>query len=189
MPLTQLSATERSGIKLNATGLFTMDSVMRARNFNISTAFSTMQLNAAMGMGDLTTDSSLPLTLDAIASIGLADIELAYPSLGPNLRPLPRSSDLSLKADIDGTAGLINIRELSASLPGFMDFKARGEIADAMDFNKMSGQVDLNGTFTGLNRLKPTLLEAKVAHMVNIPAMTLKGRVDYKPGEIDGRRR
>ena len=187
VPLTQLSATERSGIKLNATGLFTMDSVMHARNFNISTAFSTMQLNAAMGMGDLTTDSSLPLTLDAIASIGLADIELAYPSLGPNLRPLPRSSDLSLKADIDGTAGLINIRELSASLPGFMDFKARGEIADAMDFNKMSGQVDLNGTFTGLNRLKPTLLEAKVAHMVNIPAMTLKGRVDYKPGEIDGR--
>lgn len=187
VPLKQLTATERCGIKLNATGLFTMDSLMRARDFNISTAFSTMQLNAAMGMGDLTTDPSQPLMLDAIASLALADIELAYPSLGPTLRPLPRSSDISLKADISGTAGHIDVNNISASLPGFMDMKARGEISNAMDFDRMSGRVDLNGSLTGLNRMKPTLLEAKVAHMVNIPAMTLRGRVDYKPGEIDGR--
>ncbi len=187
VPLRRLAATERCGVRVNGTGLFRMDStIMEAKTFDINTLFSTIRFDAAMGVGDLTTDPTLPLRLDGNARISLADIELLMPSLTPMLRDVPRRSDMTLDADIHGTSGLLDIETLKLTLPGYINLSATGSIADAMDFTKMNGKVKLDGSLSNINFIKPTVFEARMARQVNFPPMRLHGNVDYRPNLIAG---
>ncbi|MDE6460670.1 MAG: translocation/assembly module TamB, partial [Paramuribaculum sp.] len=187
VPIKRIKATERSGISLDANGTFAMDStLMRADNFDIRTTFSSLKLNAAMGVGDLTTDPNLPMRLKANGMLALADIELAMPAMSPMLRDIPRNSDIILDADIAGTSGFLTVDNISAELPGFASVHAEGSVANPFDFNAMSGKIQLNGNFSNLNPIKPTLLEAKMAKEVKLPPMKLDGAVNYNPGKIDG---
>ena len=64
VPLRRFKATERCGVKLDASGRFSMDStMMRAENFDISTLFSSIKFSAEMGMGDMAADPHLPCLL------------------------------------------------------------------------------------------------------------------------------
>lgn len=187
VPLRRLAATERCGIRLLADGLFTMDSaLMQARDFRISTEFSSLTLNAAMGMGDLAANPSLPLSLIADARIATADVAMAFPAAAGLLGGLPKSGPLMLKADIGGTSGAIDVRTLTATYPRLMSLRASGRVADPMNPARINGSVTIDGSLTGLNAVKPTLLEARMARMISLPPMTLRGRVDYRPGIIDG---
>lgn len=187
VPLKQMTGNERSGLHLDATGTFSMDSVlMKASGFKINTTFSSFKLNAEMGVGDLAADPSLPLKLNASGLLSLADIEIAMPAMQPMLRDLPRTSDIILDAAVFGTSGDLTIENISASLPGFASVRAGGNISNPFDFNAMGGEVDMEGDFSNLNPIKPTLLEAKMAKQVKLPPMKLRGKVDYNPGRIDG---
>ena len=187
VPLRKLSAKERSGLSLSASGLFDMDStLMKAVGFDIFTAFSSLKLDAEMGVGDLTADPHLPLRLIANGNIGIPDIATAFPLLEPTLKNIPRKGDLALRADIEGTSGQIDIKTLSALLPGVASLTADGSIANAFDFDDMGGKVTLKGSFPGLNAIKPSLLDAQTARQVNLPMMTLHGTVDYSPGAVNG---
>lgn len=54
VPLRRFAARERSGLSIQGSGTFAMDSArMEARDFNISTVFSHLAFNGMMGMGDL----------------------------------------------------------------------------------------------------------------------------------------
>lgn len=186
VPLSRLSATERCGVRLLASGLFEMDSVMmRAQHFNVTTGFSTLSLNAEMGVQTPPAASS-PLSVDALADIAQADIVMAFPALSSFVRQLPPASSLKLKADASGTSSSVDVRSVSVSVGGLMALDASGTIDNPMDPAKISGQLDIDGSMTGLNRLKPTLLEAKVAHEVNIPPMSVGGRINYSPGLVRG---
>lgn len=187
VPLKQIKATERSGIFMEANGLFAMDSaLMKASDFDIRTTFSSLSLNAEMGVGDLTTNPDLPLKLNASGMLALADVELAMPAMAPMLRNIPRNSDIILNADVAGTSGYLDIEDISARLPGFAEVSANGTVANAFDFNAMNGKVNLNGNFSNLNPIKPTLLEAKMAKELKLPPMRLNGTVNYNPGKING---
>jgi len=187
VPVRNLRATERCGLTLMADGTFAMKSgIMNARDFNISTYASRFAFNAVMGLGDLTKDPDLPLQLKADATVALSDIELAMPSLHQTLKPLPRSKPLTLKADIEGTSGRLFVNGLRADLGNILHFSAEGEVENPMDFNKMNGEVKLDGSVASLNFMKPSLLEASMARQVNLPPMRLKGAVDYSPGLISG---
>lgn len=186
VPLKKLSARERCGIILSAYGTFSMDSVlMKASDFRLSTLFSDIHLDAAMGIGNLTSDRTLPLHLSASGSVALADAALAFPAMAPVLRQLP-STDMAINADISGTSGTLSVNDLSARLPRFATISAKGSVNNPFDFDNMSGRIGIDCSMTGLNVQKPTLLEAKIAKEINIPAMTLKGAVNYNPGTVSG---
>lgn len=187
VPLVRLSGRERCGINLNASGLFTIsDSLMTAERVAISTLFSNITLAARMGMGDFTTDPHLPISLDALATIGIADLEMIAPDMEPMLRQLPRYNDLRLVAHVDGSPAMLDIKELSASLPGYVDLQARGSVENVMDPDALGGRMDLEGNMANLNFIKPTLLEAKLLPQVNLPPINLTGRVDMHRGDIAG---
>lgn len=187
VPLKNFRATERCGLTLMGHGTFAMDSgIMYARNFNISTYASEFSIDAAMGIGDLTSDMTLPLKLKAEASVALSDIEQVMPSMIKMMKAVPRNKPLNLQADIEGNTGLINVNEIRADLGNILHFFAEGEIANPMNFEKMSGLVTLNGSVASLNFMKPTLLEASIAKEVNLPPMRLNGKIDYAPGLISG---
>lgn len=109
------------------------------------------------------------------------------PSLSPMLRSVPRTSDINLLARVHGTSGSLDIDTVSASMHRYLSVLASGHIDNPMDFNSMNGRVDIDGTLTDVNFIKPTLLEAKMAREVNIPPTRIKGRINYSPGLVDGK--
>lgn len=186
VPLRKLSATERCGVSLRADGTFAMaDRVMYARQFNISTGYSSFKLDADMGIGDMASDPDLPLRLLLDGTLSLEDVTTAMPSLEPILRGVPRNPAI-IKADINGTTGSIDIDKITASIPRFLSFKASGLVSSPFNIDKIGGRVTFNVDAIGLNAVKPTLLEAKLAKEINIPATRIAGTVNYSPGRIAG---
>lgn len=187
VPLRHIAARERCGIAMQGSGTFAMDSLaMRAEGFKVSTIFSNLTLDAMMGVGDLTADPSLPLQLSADATIGLPDVEMFMPSLSPMLHNVPRTSDVMLAARIHGTSGSLYVDTLSASMHRYLSLMASGHIDSPMDFERMNGRVNIDGTLTNVNFIKPTLFEARMAKEVNIPPTRIRGNIDYNPGLIAG---
>lgn len=189
VPLKRLEATERCGIELGATGVFSIDTafVMHADGFKIYTPFSSLDLRqATMGAGDLTTDPSLPIALEASARIAQQDMRLAFPAVGPMLKNLTPATELTLQADLGGTSGSLDIRQIAINLPRYLDFKADGHVDNFADFENISGLINLNGTPSNLNSLKPTLLDARMAKEINLPPTRLRGQISYSPSRADG---
>lgn len=187
IPLKKLITTERCGLNLNAYGVFTMDSsAMHLHDFNISTQKSTLTMQAEIGVGDLTKDTSLPIQLLANGNISVADISMAYPELKAVFSGYPSNSTVSIDTDIYGTTGLLNIDKINASITNLLSLKASGNISNPMDFNRMSGHIALNGNILNANPLKNQLLDKATAKAIDTPPMTIEGIVDYKPGRIDG---
>lgn len=188
VPLRRLLATERCGLSLNATGLFSMDSTtMRADGFRISTGHSIVDLDAMMGVGDMTADPELPLSINATAEVALSDVSTAFPAMEPMLRAFP-PTPVRLVARAGGTSGHIEIDTLSAALPTIAHLKAEGSVDNAFDFDRMSGRIILDGAIQqGANRLKGIFLERSTASTINIAPTRLRGDVKYSPGRVDGK--
>ena len=90
VPLRRFHAVERCGIALRADGTFAIDSTgtMSARDFRISTDFSTLDLDAEMKLtGDTSRPS--PLRLYADARIAPVDIRMAFPAMTSMIASLP----------------------------------------------------------------------------------------------------
>lgn len=186
VPLKRLSGTERCGLQLYATGTFAMDSLsMRATDMAVSTLRSTIDFDAEMGMGDLTADPSLPLSLKADARINLAEVKNTMPAVAPMLAVIPTAQEAILKTDIAGTAGSIDVSQLLLQIPGLLRINGDGMIDNPMDFKRMEGNVTLSGEFASLNSVKK-MLPTTIAKTINIPAMKINGNVDYSPNLISG---
>lgn len=187
VPLRRLLATERCGLSLNATGLFTIDSTaMRAEGFRISTGRSLVRFDGLMGMGDLIKQPDLPLGLNARAEISPADISLAFPAAAPIVRNM-RQTPLRLTAALDGTSGRIDIDTLAAAIPSIAFLKASGSVSSPFDFDHMNGHVRLDGNISqGASQFKGLFLDPATAKSINLPPISLRGDIDYRPGAVDG---
>lgn len=186
VPLRRLEGIERCGLKLSANGLFAMDSTkMNIRDFQIGIGASKLRADAFMGLGNMSADPSIPLSVKADASIEIGDIERALPAMTRMLRGLPRRA-ITLHADADGSMAKLNVHDIKVDWPGYMNVKADGIIANADNFARMQGRVNINGTIKDVNPFKPTLLGAALAKQVNIPPSRIIGTIDYKPNLIDG---
>lgn len=187
VPLRHFAATERCGLSLMASGTFAMDSlIMQARKFNLQTMRSNIYLDASMGMGDLTKDRNIPLSLTADGRIAVSDVLKFMPSLRSYLAALPASAGLEINTDIKGTPASLAIDRLRLNLPGYLALKAEGKVDNPLEFNRISGRVNLDGTIGKLNSLKGAFLSKQLAAQVNIPPSRIKGNIIYSPGNIDG---
>ena len=186
VPIKQLSAIERCSLPLNATGVFAIkNGVMTADDMVFSTTFSRLAFNGEMGVGDLAHDPNLPIRLAADGNIAMVDVKTAYPMLAPMVAKLP-AGDLALNVDIDGTSSALNLYNISARLPRLVEVDLTGRIENFMNPDRMEGNVSISGWLRDANALKPTILEARLAKMVNIPDLDLNGTIDYRPNLISG---
>ncbi|MCM1477621.1 MAG: translocation/assembly module TamB [Bacteroides sp.] len=187
VPLRHIAATERCGLSLMGSGVFSMDStLMRADDFNLATRRSNLYLNASMGVGNLTTDPNLPLGVQANGTLSLLDVKEFMPSLSSYINTLPASAGLELNVDVNGTPSSLAVDKIMLNLPGYLALNAHGAVNNPLDFNRLGGKVDFNGTIGKLNSLKGAFLPAASAKMISIPPSTIKGSVVYSPGNIDG---
>lgn len=186
VPVKRIEGTERCGLKLAGSGLFEMDStVMRVRNFTMKAGESELRCDADLGTGDVIKDPTVPLGLNASAYVNVEDIVTAFPTLETMLRGLPRK-DIELTADVDGTSGEIDVKELQMKWPSYIDVRASGSVKNPTDMAKMEGRVDIEGSLRNVNVLMPSLLGAALSKEYHVPASTIEGRVLYRPNSVDG---
>lgn len=185
VPLRELRMTERSGVGIGVSGMFSMDSTMMdIRGFEIETLFSSLRVNASMGVRE--DYGKNPVALQLNGRIGMPDVELLYPSLLPLLKEVPRYNDIIVKADVDGTMDDVDIHEMSVSLPGSIDLFLDGNVRNVMKKENLSGRISVGGTITDVDYVKPTILEARLAEQVEIPPLTLAGNVEMYKGDVSG---
>ena len=187
VPLRQLSGRERCGINLLASGLFEMDSTrMEAKDFDIRANESSLKLNAMMGMGEFTPQADIPVMLNAQGKIMLRDVVTALPSLDAFVKDLPRQSPLNLSANVNGSTRRLDIEKITAEIPNYLTLHADGQVENPLDFNRLGGQIAMDGALTNVNFAKAMALSPSMAKQIKLPPMKIKGTVDYNPGAIDG---
>ena len=185
-----LAATERCGLRLNAHGTLDIDSVaLNFRQFAVNTPAGTdIAFKGMMGMGDLMSDPSLPVALDASAALAPADLHAMFPVFMPYWAALPPREPVRLRADIDGTMGALAIDTLSLALNRCVYLDAHGRVGSPADPDRLSGHIDLRGRIVNAERFKPLFLDKETAKSVAIPPLTLSGAVDMRRGGIvDGK--
>lgn len=187
VPLTILQATERCGLSLTASGLFEMDSTtIKAEHFDITTPSSNILINAMMGMGNLTKDPDIPLSLRTNGQIALADIYSVMPTLAAMMKGVPAQKKLDIIANINGSSGSLDVSHLSLNMPGILGLNASGKVNSPMEFKRMNGKIKIDGSIRNIDFLKSQFLDKTMAKAVNIPQMDIAGDVNYNPGLIDG---
>ncbi len=188
VPVRELSGRERSGLQLDASGLFDMDStMMRVDNFKVATPNSHLLLDGYMGVGDLTTDTTLPLGLATSGYLGLRDINLAFPDLTVYTSGLGEDAAIDLAASLSGTAGHIDLKQFSASIPRHVSINLSGSINNPMDPEQIDGTIVIGGNVTNVDFAKSIFLDKGSAAMIDIAPLKLDGEVIYKPSAITGK--
>ena len=187
VPLT-FSARERCGVDLRAAGTLAIDSAGLAfSDFVIaSDARTDLSVSGLLGMGDLTTEPSTPLSLDADGYVAMSDLALMFPVAKPYLAGLPADGRLYAEADIKGTAGDLDIRTLGVAINGCAKLKADGRLRRVFEPDHMSGDLALSGALIDLNPIKNAVLDSAMAATIAIPHTTLDGAMTMTNGVVDG---
>ena len=184
VPLRRLNATERSGLQLNGTGLFEMNSSeIDVRDFALRTLASTIDVNATYG---LTPADAAPLSVNLKAEIDPIDVTTAFPDLAATVDMLPKYRKIGVDVDLAGTLADLRLEEAEVSMRNYFDVKLSGQVADVTDFDHASGHIDIDGNFEDINFLKPALMDAKMRRTTHLPSLRLAGEVNMDNGVIDG---
>lgn len=179
VPLKTLEGYERSGLRLYAEGLFEMDPTkMAARDFTIETLKSSLNLNAEMGMGDMMTDPSVPVMLKASGRIDPTEVAMAFPDMRAMLKPI---TPISISADIDGTAGLLNVYTLDVRAQRLAHVSLEGEVSNPFDPAKIGGELSMKGNLSTITDKQFSFLPIKT-----VPALSVDGTVSYHPNRVEG---
>lgn len=181
-----ISAHERCGIDLMLSGTYGMNSdSLWARNIKINTLYSSLSLDAMMGMAG----GALPMPLRVKGSGYLSpeDIHMAMPSMKAMTAGIPANSLLNVNIDINGHDGLYNVDELALELPRCFELGAHGSVAGLPDPKNLDGQLILSGHISGDRWIRPALTAAKMGQTVNVPQLTLNGNIAMHQGTIDGK--
>lgn len=179
VPLKKFEVDDFCNLQIYADGLFTMDQTkMAASGFSIETLKSSLKFDAEMGMGDLTTDSNLPLQLKASGRIDPHEIAQVMPGLRSTLRPL---APLSVSADIDGTASILNVYTLDLRMNPLAHVSLEGEVENPFNPDKIGGELSIKGNLSTITDRQFAFLPIK-----KIPALGISGTVNYHPGLVSG---
>ncbi len=186
LPLS-VSGTERCGVTLSINGNLDIDSeAMRFRDVKLSTANGTLaDFNALLGMGDMTTDPSLPIGLWLDAGFAPADLALMFPAMKPMVEALPQE-DVELITDISGTMGEINIGDIDLRINRCINLHASGTVLNAMDFDNLGGELTLRGNVINVKQLKNKMLDKATAAIIDVPPLALGGKVKMRSGVVAG---
>lgn len=183
-----ISATERSGLRLSTRGTLLVDSAALALDaFSLTTPATSLDFSYMMGMGDLASDPTLPVSVNASGRIGTADLRLMFPAFTPFLAGLP-AEGITATADASGKMGKIDIRTLALRLNGCLDMNASGSISNPMQPQHMGADIRLAGRISNAVPIARNFLDPATMRSVSIPPMSLDGCLRMTEGmNIAGR--
>lgn len=181
-----VSGTERCGVRLSTRGTLEVDSAgLRLDSFALSTPWTALDFTYAMGMGDMATDLTLPIAVNAKGRLGTPDLRMMFPAFTPWLAGLP-DSGLTLDADAGGNMGRIDIRTLDLALNGCVALSASGCVMRPMQPAHLGADIKIDGRIANAAPLARNFLDPATLKTVHIPPMALNGRVWMTNGTTAG---
>jgi len=174
LPVESITAKERSGLQITGVhGIFAMDSTgMNLRQLAISTPYSEITTTAGIPFALMELKPTAPVNVNAKGSVGLPDIEAFTPVLKTYTSKLPKRNPLDFELVADGTVGNVVIPNLAASIPGIFSIKAKGKARNILDFNKLSGDINFNGSVSN-----PGVIDNLLGKTgFKMPSLRLKGK-------------
>ncbi len=185
VPLT-MSARERCGVDLAASGTLNIsESLIKFDDFTLATPPGTdLDFAALLGMGDLTTDPTLPLALTLDGYLNFGDAAKMFPDFASYFAMLGRDSRLYANISADGTSGDLSVGNLTLSLAQVASLKAKGRALNMFDEKRMAGNIDLQADLINLNPIKNGLLDKQTASQINIPRTQLTAKAQMQRGHV-----
>jgi hypothetical protein len=140
-----LAMTERSGLKVvSMEGTLASDSsLLRIPGLQLETPASRALLRAAIPWSALGERPEGNMQVSLSASIGKSDVLLSASDLPDDFRAAYPDSAASLSAALEGNLARLDLRQLSADLPGAFSFLATGQAGDMADSSARWAQVRL----------------------------------------------
>ncbi len=182
-----LTATERCGVTLSASGTFAMDSAaMYFRDFNITTPLLTaLHADGMLGVGDMTSDPLLPMRLAADGDLSVSDAKLMFPDFAPYLSMMGQNGLVGLNIDAEGTPSHLNINALDVRASHMATLKARGFAGNFFDPDRLVANLTIDGhVFDGKSIAKAFL---EPGSGLTIPPLALNGHVGVQGPKYDAK--
>jgi hypothetical protein len=173
LPLTRLSALERSGLQIvEGRGLIGVDSVgLTLGDISVKTLFSTVRADAGLPFATMALGPGAPMSVKADGRLGLPDIESFMPSLKEFTLRIPARRPLDFDIDANGTVENLVIDRLRAEMPEVLRLEADGYARNLLDLKKLQADVTFDG---GL--YSPRVADSFLSGTgVELPAFTIKG--------------
>lgn len=145
LSLRHLSFRERCGFGLTgASGRFSMDSLLLSlHDFILTTRLSNLKVDAEADASILSMNPSAPFSVKLMTGVAFSDAEKMFPSISSSLGVLPVNR-FEAEADISGTLSDINVRKVSAGMPGFANLAMAGKLY-GITGKRPSGDIILRG--------------------------------------------
>ena len=146
LPVTRLSATERSGLKITrGTGTVALDSAgIKLDALDVSTPFSHVAATADVPFALMQLQPSAPVEASLDVSVGITDINSFMPSLAEYTRKLP-GAPLIVRLAAEGRLDNVDIKTLDLRMPGSFTLSAYGTARNALDMKNLVAEVTLEG--------------------------------------------
>ena len=188
VPIKKFTVDERSGLRvLEARGTFAMDNRgMTIDGFRISSLLSQLSADGYVSNDFLAGNPSGRVTLSLDASVGLAEVQRAMPSLAPVLSMIPQYRPLEARVEVNGTASRLAVKGCEIVLPRYASVSVTGGVENVMAADGMALDLAMAGDFENINFIKPSMLAAEQQEMVNFPPLRLDGRVKMRGEDITG---
>lgn len=181
LPITELQGKEQCGLTITSgSGTVLVDSLgLSLDDLKIKTPFSNISATAGLPFALMEMRPQAPVNVKADISLGLPDIESFMPDLKTYTSLLPRNTPLKALLEAEGRLENINIPKLNVSMADVLDLKAKGTVANALDFKKLKAALTLDGTLKN-----PKIAEKFTGPLdgIDIPAFNIKGTATADAG-------
>lgn len=182
LPITSLTATERSGLTItSASGLLDIDSEgLRLTDFSASTPASRLTASADLPFELMAMAPDAPAgTVNATGSLAWSDIFTFMPTLRKQVaRFLPAKAMSNILFTLNGGGSLqrIAIDRLNLSMGRFLSLDAKGYVANPTNLKALDASLTIDGAMREPS-LTAALLQkvASIGSGYHIPSFTLKG--------------
>lgn len=177
---------DTSGVRVNVEGDVAMDSsAVHVDNMAITTDFSTIDISALIGIGDIKA-ADMPVDAAISAEIATADLQKLFPQMNSIVEQMPKNRPIIISALASGSMQEIDIEKIEANIPKYMHLLISGDIANVNDASSMNGKVKIQGNVANADPLEKAINGSSRKKSVTIPPLNLDGNVDFNGDRITG---
>ncbi len=146
LPLTRLSATERSGLQIvEGSGLVALDeSGLQLDALEVQTLYSKATVTAGLPFALMQLEPSAPVNATLTASIGMPDATSFMPMLGQYASAFA-SRQLNARMEAHGTLSDVEVKAMDMAMPGVFSLRAKGKARNALDIKRLEASLTLDG--------------------------------------------
>jgi len=181
----KISAHERCGVDLRLSGTVDItETMLNLEDMLLRTTEGTrLKAQALMGIGDITTDTSLPVGLRASGSLAPNDAAMMFTMLRPYTAGLINGTMIDADIDISGSMGHLDITRLNLDIPNSLNISASGNLSQVLKPGETGGHIKFKGTIGNLTPWRRLLASLQG---FRIPPMALDGDITFRNGNYDG---